>query len=62
MENAFAFSQQVLTFSLHKYELGFYPGTGAITDIGNGKGRFYSVNVPLKDGIRDEPYCRIFDR
>ncbi|XP_026293835.1 histone deacetylase 8-like isoform X2 [Frankliniella occidentalis] len=62
VENAFAFSRNVLTFSLHKYEAGFYPGSGAITDVGRGNGRFYSVNVPLHDGIRDEPYFKIFDR
>lgn len=62
VENAFAFSQNVLTFSLHKHEVGFYPGSGAITDIGRGNGTFYSVNVPLKDGIKDEPYCQIFNR
>lgn len=62
VENAFAFTPNVLTFSLHKYELGFYPGSGAITDVGRGNGKFYSVNVPLKDGIRDESYSKIFDR
>ncbi len=62
MENAFAFSKNVATLSLHKYEVGFYPGSGAITDVGKGNGRFYSINVPLHDGIRDEPYFKIFDR
>ncbi|XP_034234102.1 histone deacetylase 8-like isoform X2 [Thrips palmi] len=62
VENAFEYSQNVLTFSLHKYEVGFYPGSGAITDVGRGNGKFYSVNVPLKDGIRDEAYTKIFNR
>jgi len=26
VENAFAFTQNVFTFSIHKYELGFFPG------------------------------------
>ncbi|KAK3907984.1 Histone deacetylase 8, partial [Frankliniella fusca] len=62
VENAFAFSRNVLTFSLHKYEVGFYPGSGAITDVGKGNAKYYSVNVPLFDGIKDEPYFKIFER
>lgn len=62
VENAFAFSQNVLTLSLHKYEVGYFPGSGAITDIGRGNGKFYSINVPLQDGIRDELYSTVFER
>ncbi|XP_075752674.1 histone deacetylase 8 isoform X2 [Pelodiscus sinensis] len=34
-------------------------GTGDVTDVGLGKGRYYSVNVPLQDGVRDEKYYQI---
>ncbi|KAJ6653530.1 hypothetical protein lerEdw1_009110 [Lerista edwardsae] len=34
-------------------------GTGDVTDVGLGKGRYYSVNVPIQDGIRNERYCQI---
>eukprot|EP00079_Xenopus_tropicalis_P037878 XP_017951649.1 PREDICTED: histone deacetylase 8 isoform X1 [Xenopus tropicalis] len=34
-------------------------GTGDVSDIGLGKGRYYSVNVPLQDGIQDEKYYQI---
>lgn len=30
-------------------------------DIGYGKGRNYSVNVPLRDGITDEAYKNVFE-
>uniref|UniRef100_H0Z315 Histone deacetylase 8 n=1 Tax=Taeniopygia guttata TaxID=59729 RepID=H0Z315_TAEGU len=34
-------------------------GTGDVTDVGLGKGRYYSVNVPIQDGIQDEKYYQI---
>jgi len=37
-------------------------GTGSVSDIGLGRGRYYTVNVPLKDGIQDEQYIRIFTK
>lgn len=61
VENAFAYSPSVLTFSLHKYEQCFYPGTGSVEDVGYGHGRYYSVNIPLTDGISDDLYCYVFD-
>ncbi len=30
VENAFAFTQKVFTFSLHKFEEGFFPGSGSL--------------------------------
>uniref|UniRef100_A0A3B1ISE7 Histone deacetylase 8 n=1 Tax=Astyanax mexicanus TaxID=7994 RepID=A0A3B1ISE7_ASTMX len=35
-------------------------GTGDVSDTGLGKGRWYAVNVPLEDGIRDDRYLQIF--
>jgi histone deacetylase 8 len=61
VQNAFAFTPHVLTLSLHKYEPGFYPGSGGLLDVGLGRGRYYSVNVPLKDGVRDDNYFSLFD-
>lgn len=37
-------------------------GTGDVSDTGLGKGRWYAVNVPLEDGIRDDRYLQIFTR
>lgn len=31
-----------------------------IQDIGAGKGKYYAVNFPLRDGIDDESYEQIF--
>lgn len=59
VEDAFSFTSKVMTVSLHKFSPGFFPGTGDVSDIGLGKGRYYTVNVPLQDGIQDDKYCRI---
>nr|XP_025041231.1 histone deacetylase 8 isoform X4 [Pelodiscus sinensis] len=59
VEDAFSFTSKVMTVSLHKFSPGFFPGTGDVTDVGLGKGRYYSVNVPLQDGVRDEKYYQI---
>ncbi|ERE65818.1 histone deacetylase 8-like protein [Cricetulus griseus] len=37
-------------------------GTGDMSDVGLGKGRYYSVNVPIQDGIQDEKYYHICER
>ncbi|XP_011604923.2 histone deacetylase 8 isoform X2 [Takifugu rubripes] len=60
VEDAFSFTSKVMTVSLHKFSPGFFPGTGDVCDTGLGKGRWYAVNVPLEDGIKDDRYYQIF--
>ena len=48
-----------MTVSFHKYG-EYFPGTGDLRDIGAGKGKYYSLNFPLRDGIDDESYSMIF--
>jgi histone deacetylase 1/2 len=48
-----------MTVSFHKYG-EYFPGTGDLRDIGAGKGKYYAVNFPLRDGIDDEAYESIF--
>ncbi|CAJ0952256.1 unnamed protein product, partial [Mesorhabditis belari] len=59
VEEAFFTTDRVMTVSFHKYG-DFFPGTGELKDVGVGKGKYYSLNVPLKDGITDEAYQSIF--
>uniref|UniRef100_A0A8C4Q6W0 Histone deacetylase 8 n=1 Tax=Eptatretus burgeri TaxID=7764 RepID=A0A8C4Q6W0_EPTBU len=59
VEDAFSFTPKVVTLSFHKFSPGFFPGTGDIAEVGLGRGRFYSINVPLSDGIADEKYVDI---
>ncbi|KAG5852133.1 hypothetical protein ANANG_G00059210 [Anguilla anguilla] len=60
VEDAFSFTSKVMTVSLHKFSPGFFPGTGDLCDTGLGKGRWYTVNVPLEDGIGDDRYFQVF--
>lgn len=48
-----------MTVSFHKFG-DYFPGTGDIHDIGHSKGKNYSLNVPLDDGIDDESYQSLF--
>ncbi|XP_045123574.1 histone deacetylase 8-like isoform X2 [Portunus trituberculatus] len=61
VENAYLFSPKVVTLSLHQREIGFYPTTGAVEDIGLGKGKFYTLNVPYKEGINDTQFIYLFE-
>ena len=60
VEEAFFNTNRVMTVSFHQYEEDFFPGTGSIDEIGDGIGRHYSVNIPLKKGIDDITYFNLF--
>ena len=60
VEDAFSATDKVATFSIHKYEPGYFPGTGAVTDIGTGRGRHHSINIPLQEGVTDQMYRHVF--
>ncbi|EGW34403.1 uncharacterized protein SPAPADRAFT_59836 [Spathaspora passalidarum NRRL Y-27907] len=60
VEEAFYTNDRVMTCSFHKFG-EFFPGTGNLNDIGIGKGKYYAVNVPLRDGIDDASYKSIFE-
>ncbi|KAI8096268.1 uncharacterized protein BX664DRAFT_323504 [Halteromyces radiatus] len=60
VEEAFYTTDRVMTVSFHKYG-EFFPGTGELKDVGVGKGKYYSVNFPLRDGIDDESYKSVFE-
>merc|ERR1719220_3390699 len=48
-----------MTVSFHKYG-EYFPGTGDLRDIGAGRGKYYSLNFPLRDGIDDTSYEGLF--
>jgi acetoin utilization deacetylase AcuC-like enzyme len=60
-QNSFYEDPRVLYFSVHRYGF-FYPGTGAATEVGKGKGEGFNVNVPLTSGCGDAEYGNIFER
>jgi histone deacetylase 1/2 len=48
VEEAFFLTNRVMTLSFHEYGDGFFPGSGNYDSIGEGEGKGYSLNVPLK--------------
>jgi len=60
VEEAFYTTDRVMTVSFHKYG-EYFPGTGELRDIGISKGKYYSLNFPLRDGINDENYKSVFE-
>lgn len=61
VQEAFYLTDRVMTVSFHKYGNWFFPGTGDMYEIGAESGRYYSVNVPLKEGIDDQSYYQVFN-
>jgi len=57
---AFYEDPSVLYFSVHQYP--FYPGTGAESEKGRGKGLKYTINVPLPGGSTDADYLKAFEQ
>ncbi|KNA17522.1 hypothetical protein SOVF_079190 isoform B [Spinacia oleracea] len=60
VEEAFYFTDRVMTVSFHKYGDLFFPGTGDVKENGEREGKNYAINVPLKNGIDDASYTRLF--
>lgn len=56
---AFYSDPKVLFIDIH--QKGIYPGTGYENEIGEGKGKGYTVNVPLPPHADDEAYKFVFD-
>lgn len=58
-QHSFAATDKVLFCSIHQSPL--YPGTGSLSETGEGAGRGYSVNIPLSSGHGDEAYARVMN-
>ena len=59
-QHSFEEEPDVLYFSTHQYP--FYPGTGAVRDVGLGAARGRTVNVAWPPGMGDGEYLAAFDR
>jgi acetoin utilization deacetylase AcuC-like enzyme len=71
VQDAFEYTDKVMTLSFHRYDAGFYPGTGGINQSGAGKvwdlsllskGKNYTVNVPLRPGLCTALFVETFTR
>ncbi len=58
-QHSFYDDNRVLYFSTHQYP--YYPGTGAAMETGSGKGKGFTVNVPLSPGAGDREYASVFN-
>ncbi|MFZ2949687.1 MAG: acetoin utilization protein AcuC [Desulfuromonadaceae bacterium] len=61
VQEAYYDTDQVLTISIHESGIYFYPGTGFEDEIGEGRGKGYSVNIPLLAHTDDAIYMKAFD-
>ncbi|UFJ41555.1 acetoin utilization protein AcuC [Brevibacillus humidisoli] len=50
----------VLTISLHETGKFLFPGTGNLTERGDGQGYGFSVNIPLDAFTEDESYLEVY--
>jgi acetoin utilization deacetylase AcuC-like enzyme len=57
-QHLFAGDPGVLYISTHRYP--FYPGTGALDEIGRGDGAGFTVNIPFPGGVGDAEYHEAF--
>jgi acetoin utilization protein AcuC len=56
VQEAFYEDPRVLVLSIHETGRTLYPFSGNETEIGEGEGKGYTVNVPLEPGTDDEVY------
>lgn len=56
----YAFKRSIKNIRLKKKILKKYNTYIFFQDIGAGKGKYYAVNIPLRDGMDDESYESIF--
>lgn len=45
-----------MTYSGHP----FFPGSGALEDVGERRGKYYSLNIPLMMGTTDSTFHSLF--
>jgi len=58
-QHSFEDNPSILYFSTHQYP--YYPGSGSFNEAGTGKGKGFTVNVPLSTGYSDGEYVTIFE-
>jgi acetoin utilization deacetylase AcuC-like enzyme len=57
-QDVFYADDSVLFVSTHQYP--FYPGTGALNDVGAGRAKGTTVNMPLRAGYGDTTYATVY--
>ena len=54
-------SRKVLFIDIHQDPSTLYPGSGFASDIGNGEGRGFTINIPLPRGAGNDSYRQVFE-
>ena len=57
---AFYNENKILFIDIHQDPRTLYPGTGFLHEIGEGKGKGFTVNIPLSPGTSDKSYQYVF--
>jgi len=57
-QHIFEKDPRVLYVSSHAFP--FYPGSGGLDEVGEGKGRGFTVNLPMPSGCGDAEYTRVY--
>ena len=52
-------AREVLFVSIHQYP--FWPGTGGLTDVGEGEGEGYSINLPVPAGTGEAAFLSLLE-
>jgi acetoin utilization protein AcuC len=60
VQAAFYDTDQVMTISLHETGEYLFPGTGFVEETGRGRGKGYSINLPLFPRTNDDVYLWVF--
>ena len=59
-QDIFYNTNNVLYISMHQYPA--YPGTGWVNEIGEGKGKYYNINMPLPAYTSDDLFIGILSK
>ncbi|MBN2424229.1 MAG: histone deacetylase [Calditrichaceae bacterium] len=59
-QNTFYENPHVFYFSMHRFP--FYPGTGRRDETGRGKGKGYTLNIPMAGGTGDNLYIEQLEK
>jgi acetoin utilization deacetylase AcuC-like enzyme len=60
-QDIFFADSQVYFFSIHRFGMGFYPGTGNADETGTGPGLGSTLNVPVSYGTSRRDYQALFN-
>lgn len=60
-QTVFEEDPSVYFVSLHQHPRTCYPGSGFDWEIGTGKGRGYTLNLPMDPGMGDAEYLKVID-